>query len=224
MCSTVEHARVAGRFPSDRARLELLRAGGASCASASGQEPSVSVIVIAAHPRVATGHAVRTSLAQGPCVREVLVVGPIWSPAVCATWQTLGAGDPRLRLLPVARSGLAPAEPRARHRVRAAQYLRAALPFTSGDWITVCAEDAVLADGFVPGLLAIARAHSLELAWGSDDAPLSDRAFGGTLWAAALAALAPDDHAGWDGVPADAAWWARLTDAGVRGPGAEPVP
>jgi hypothetical protein len=223
--SAVESATETETEPcsSDRTQLELLRGGRASCAPVSATAPTVSVVVIAMSPRSATGAALRSAFAQSSGVHQIVVVGPKWSDAPRATWQAASAGDPRLLLLPVPRPGLAPAAPCPRRFVRAAHYLRAALPFVTGDWITVCGEEAELAPDFVSALLSRALKEALELVWGSEEAPLADRAFGGTLWAAPLAALVPRDNAGWSGTPTDAAWWARLVGAGVRVPGAGAV-
>lgn len=212
-------------FPSDRARLELLRGGGPHCAASAQADAVVSVIVLAPDARQATGAAVRAALAQSHRVHEVLVVGPDWNAEVRATWATASAGDARVRFLTVPRPGLAPASPRARRFVRAAQYLRVALPYVTGDWVTVLAEfqDSPLTQ--VAALLQAARGDAHELVWLADCPPYEapEASFAGTLWCAALAALPPHEHAGWDSLPPDRAWWQRLIAAGVRTPASERV-
>ena len=172
--------------------------------------------MLASAPQRATGHAIRSALAQTHPVCEVVVVGPEWTEAARAVLNLASGQDARVRLLPVRRPGQAPADPHTRAGVRAAQYLRAALPFTTGDWLTVCSEATVLEPDFVGTLLARAARQHAELAWACDDVLPTVGDFGGALWAAPLSALAPDACAGWDGVPADVSWWARLIAAGVR--------
>lgn len=208
-------------FPSDRTRLELLRGGRASCGAPCGADAVVSVVVIAAAPANATGESIRTALAQTHRIAQVLVVGPDWSDHARAVFSAAGGSDARVCLLPVPRPGQAPAAADARTAVRAAQYLRVALPFAIGDWITVCGEPTALAPNFVAERLTQLARTQAELAWERDDAPASGSPFAGALWAAPLAALAPDERAGWNGAPVDAAWWARLLAAGVRTPGTE---
>ncbi len=207
-------------FPSDRARLELLRGGRAHVMPAPVSEPRVSVVIVAPDARRFEPYALATALGQSVRVTQVLVVVGASDAAFEQRIAEASGHDGRVRVLHVTQPGLAPAAPRARRYVRQSQLLRAALPFVTGDWIAASADDAAFAPDFVARALARAHAQTLELSWPDDDAPLSGRGFAGVLWAAALSALAPYDHAGWDGEPSDASWWARLMDAGVRGPGA----
>lgn len=202
---------------SDRARLELLRAGDAPLVPATGSR--VSVVVLALDPHHATGHAVRSAFASHALLEEVLVAGPGADAAARAAREAHGVSDVPLRVLPFRRPGLAPAAPRARRAVRSAQVLRAALPFVSGDWITVSPEADAIPAGAIERWLARARDESLELVWDDDERPLAGRGFAGALWSAPLAAFVPDDQPGWSHEPTDAAWWARLVRAGVRAPG-----
>mgnify|MGYP001235187750 CR=1 FL=1 len=209
-------------FPSDRARLEMVRGGRDHCAPPAFADATVSVIVLAPEGRAASGHAVRAALAQSHAVHEVIVVGPDWTSAARTTFASASACDARVRLLAVPRPGLAPASPRARRFVRAAQYVRAALPHLTGDWVAILGEDAAPSHTYVAALLQAARPGEHELVWSaSNDAQtFEEGSFGGTLWSAALAAIPPHDHAGWDSMPPDRAWWSRWIDAGVRAPAA----
>ncbi len=209
-------------FPSDRARLELLRGGRVHCAPACEADARVSVVVIAHDARTATGAALRGVRAQSHPVHEVLVVGPDWSDEARAVFAEASAADARVRMLSVPNPGLAPAAPRARRFVRAAQYLRAALPQVTGEWVTVLAESHAPALTHVAALLQAAREPAHELTWLTSSPPHEwpEGSFAGALWCAALASLPPHDHAGWDGAPPDHAWWERLIEAGVRSPAA----
>lgn len=202
---------------SDRARLELLRAGEDRLAPAPGGR--VSVIVLALDPHRATGNAVRSAFASHAQLEEVLVAGPGADAAARAAREVHGVSAVPLRVLPFHRPGLAPAAPRARRSVRSAQVLRAALPFVSGEWITVCPEADAIAPGAIERWLERARDEALEVVWDDADGALAGRGFAGALWSAALATFVPDEQPGWSNEPTDAAWWARLVRAGVRTPG-----
>lgn len=214
--STVVDARPSS--PTDAARLDLVRGGRVHAMPPT--EAAVSVIVIAADPGRLAVNAVADALAQTRRVEQVIVVGP---PREAAVWQRLHevtGHDGRVTVLAVARPGVAPASRRARRTVRQAQYLRAAMPFVTGEWATACPDDVALPNDFIAKALVRAQRETLELVWIDDDATLADRGFAGVLWAAACTALPPTEDAGWDGVAADAAWWSRLAAAGFRAPGA----
>lgn len=208
-------------FPSDRARLELLRGGRAHVMPPHTTEPRVSVIVLSPDARRFEPFALATALGQSVRVAQVLVVVAGADGDFERRIEEATGHDGRVRVLQVSHAGLAPAAPRARRFVRQAQLLRAALPFVTGDWIAAMADDVPMTSDFIARALARAHAQTLEMSWPDDDAPLSGRGFAGVIWATSLAALAPHDHAGWDGEPSDATWWARLAEAGVRGPGAD---
>lgn len=214
---TTEHEH----FPSDRARLELLRGGRAHVMPPHTAEPRVSVVVLSPDARRFEPFALATAMGQSVRVAQVLVVVAGADGSFERRIEEATGHDGRVRVLQVTHPGLAPAAPRARRFVRQAQLLRAALPFVTGDWVAAMADDVPMTTDFLARALARAHAQTLEMAWPDDDAPLSGRGFAGVVWAAALAALAPHDHAGWDGEPSDATWWARLAEAGVRGPGAQ---
>lgn len=207
--------------PTDAALLELVRGGRVHAMPPT--DAAVSVIVIAADPGRLAANAVADALAQTRRVAQVIVVGP---PREAAVWQRMhevAGHDGRVSVLPVARPGVAPAATRVRRGVRQAQYLRAAMPFVTGDWVTVCPDDHALPHDFVASALARAQRETLEVVWTDDDATLADRGFAGVLWAASCTALPPAERAGWDGSAADAAWWSRLAAAGFRTPGAAAI-
>ena len=217
--TTTTTASVEGTL-SDRMLLECVRGGRVHAMPTTDETATVSVVVLAlGHDRPASC-AVREALAQTHRVGQVLVVGPVWpAPAGERLLNEVGH-DGRVRLLPLMNLGPAPAAPRDRHRVRAAQALAAALPFVSGDWVTVVPAHATLEPSFVARALEQAQRDVLELVWSNDDPGLADRDFSGVLWASALAALAPSPACAWAGEAPDAVWWTRLQAAGARAPGA----
>ena len=207
--------------PSDVARLDLVRGGRVHAMPPT--DAATSIIVIAAEPGRLAVTAVRDALAQTRRVEQVIVVGP---PRDAAVWQRLHevtGHDGRVTTLSVTRPGVAPAATRARRQVRQAQYLRAALPFVTGDWVLACPDDTALPTDAIATALSRAQRETLEVVWTEDDATLADRGFAGVLWTTAYAALGLDDRPGWEGHPVDAAWWTRLAAAGVRVPGAAPL-
>jgi len=201
----------------DADRLAWLRAGRPSCAVPFAAGATVTVVVLTGSPQLASGAGVRAALAQAH-VSQVLVVGPTWTAAARGALQAAAAGDPRVQLVAVARPGPAPAEPERRAWVRAVQLLRAALPFVTGDWVTVWRDEDAPAPDFVATLAARVASSGAELVWARDDESPPAGAFADAMWAVLLAAFVPDDAPGWLGAPADAAWWARLLAAGVRTP------
>jgi hypothetical protein len=204
--------------PSDAALLELVRGGRVHAMPPA--DAAVSVIVIAADPGRLAANAVADALAQTRRVAQVIVVGP---PRDAAVWQRMhevSGHAGRVTVLSVARPGVAPAATRARRGVRQAQYLRAAMPFVTGDWVTACPDDRALPHDFVAAALTRAQRETLEVVWLDDEATFADRGFADVVWAASCTALPPAERAGWDGVAADAAWWSRLAAAGFRMPGA----
>ena len=211
-------------FPSDRARLELARGGRAHAMPASLSEPRICVIVLVTDARRLSTTAVASALDQIVRVGQVLVAATACDAFAEERVHEAAGRDGRVRVLNVTQPGPAPAAPRSRRFVRHAQLLRAAMPFVDADWITVTTDEQALSPDFLARALARARAQTLELSWADDDVPPAGRGFAGVLWASVLSALAPSDHAGWDGEPSDSAWWARLAEAGVRAPGAAPLP
>ncbi len=204
--------------PSDVARLDLVRGGRVHAMPPT--DAATSIIVIAAEPGRLAVTAVRDALAQTRRVEQVIVVGP---PRDAAVWQRLHevtGHDGRVTTLSVTRPGVAPAATRARRQVRQAQYLRAAMPFVTGEWVSACPDDATLPNDFLATALARAQRETLEVVWTEDERTFADQGFAGVVWAASCTTLPPADDAGWDGVAADAAWWSRLAAAGFRMPGA----
>lgn len=208
----------------DRVLLECVRGGRVHASPPTDATATVSVVVIALGHARPVSRAVRDALAQTHRVAEVLVVGPTWDAAAGQRLLDEVGHDGRVRLLQLARLGPAPAAPRDRHRVHVAQALGAALPFVTGDWVTVVAAHAPLEASFVAHALEHARRDVLELVWSNDDPGLADRDFAGVLWASALAALVPSSACAWAGEAPDAMWWTRLQAAGARAPGAPLLP
>lgn len=203
---------------SDVARLDLVRGGLVHAMPPT--DADLSVIVIAADPGRLALTAVSDALAQTRRVAQLIVVGP---PRDAAVWQRLHevtGHDGRVTVLAVARPGVAPAATRARRQVRQAQYLRAAMPFVTGEWVSACPDDATLPHEFLAAALARAQRETLEVVWTDDERTFANQGFAGVVWAASCTALPPAEDAGWDGVAADAAWWSRLAAAGCRMPGA----
>ena len=207
----------------DRARVELVRGGRAHAMPCTDHHAVVSVVVIAVEPGRLSSQATRDALAQTRRVGQVIVVSPPREAAVMQQLHESCGHDGRVHVLEVPRAGLAPAATRARRRVRQAQYLRAALPFVTGEWVLACPDDTALPTDAIATALSRAQRETLEVVWTEDDATLADRGFAGVLWTTAYAALGLDDRPGWEGHAVDAAWWSRLAAAGVRVPGAAPL-
>ncbi|MFF7367061.1 glycosyltransferase [Streptomyces tricolor] len=124
-------------------------------ASASAPASEVAVVVIGYNDRAHVGDAVRSALAQGPAVAEVIAVDDCSTDGSDALLARLAAGEPRLRVVRRSVNSGGCGSPR-----------NAGIDAATAPYVMFLDSDDVLPPGAVDALLAAAREARAEVAGG----------------------------------------------------------
>ncbi|MFI2640468.1 glycosyltransferase family 2 protein [Streptomyces sp. NPDC018610] len=119
------------------------------------QTPHVSVVVIGYNDVAHIAHAVRSALAQGPAVREVVAVDDCSTDGSHALLERLAAGEPRVRVIRRETNSGGCGSPR-----------NAGIDAVTSPYVMFLDSDDVLPPGAVDALLATAREERVDVVSG----------------------------------------------------------